>query len=142
MKMDNSKPDSNPYDIEVFTCHSVIIEWVLKDSHRDNYAYIDTVYDSLERYWSVVSGQFPGVKLIRAGDIYDRQKGFTLRGDDAQVVLAAGKDMAKLIFSHEFVEPIKAEQNDEKEHDPGRQAILGSQERLAPSGRNRRGQIR
>lgn len=89
----------------VLTSHSVIIEWVVKDSHRKNYTYIDAVYDSLESHWSAVSSQFPGVKLIQGGDIYDRQKSLTLRGDDAQGVLAAGKEMAKLIFSHEFVEP-------------------------------------
>lgn len=104
--MKKNKPDSNPHGIEVLTFHSVIIEWVLKDSHSDDYAYIDTVYHSLEGHWSAVSGQFPRVKIIQAGDIYDRQKSFTLRGDDAQVVLAAGKEMAKWIFSHEFVEPV------------------------------------
>jgi hypothetical protein len=104
--MDNSKSDSNAYEVVVLTSHSATIEWAMKASHRKNFTYIDTVYDSLESHWSAVSGQFPGVKLIQGGDIYDRQKSFTLRGDDAQLVLAAGKEMAKLLFSHEFVEPV------------------------------------
>jgi hypothetical protein len=104
--MEEGKLESNPYGIEVLSSHHVAIAWVLKDSHRKNYTYVDTVYDTLESHWSAVSCQFPGVKLIQAGDIYDRQKGFTLSGNDAQVVFAAGKDMANLLFSHEFVEPV------------------------------------
>lgn len=101
-----SKSESDEYGVVVLSSHSATIEWMMKDSHRDNYACTDKIYDALESHWSSVSSQFSKVKLIQAGDIYDRQKSFTLCGDDAQMVLAAGKEMAMLIFSHEFVVPV------------------------------------
>lgn len=106
--MAGSKSKTNKYGVEVVTYHFVTIEWVWKASHEDNYAYTEKVHDNIDSHWSNVAAQFPGVKRMSETPNMGLHywKRVTLRGDNSQMVFAAGQSVAKAIFAHRFVEPI------------------------------------
>jgi hypothetical protein len=105
--MAKAKKDANKYGVEVITYHEVTINWHWIGDQGKDCDYRDQVFDRTDNHWLVIKGEFPGVeKMWEQSSMGHRYyPRFRLRGDNPATVLAAGKEMAKKIFSHRYVEP-------------------------------------
>jgi hypothetical protein len=99
--------DGERYNLKVVTSHTLAIEWVFNHRYRNDQRFIDAFHNDLDAYWLSIRDDFPIVRnlddrflLGLAG--YGR---FKIAGDDPETVLAAGRQMARKIFSLGFVEP-------------------------------------
>jgi hypothetical protein len=106
--MSKKKSKAKKYGIEVLTYHQVSVNWLLSGGHKDNLDYKRKVHDKIDAHWYKIREKFPGVTRIwpqASMGMYFWQY-IELRGDNPETVMAAGKAMAKKIFSYRHVESV------------------------------------
>jgi hypothetical protein len=103
----DKKISSNKYGVEVVTYHETNIDWRWIGNKGAECDYRDQVFDRIDAHWVTIRGEFPGVdRIYYTGPMGNHYyPNLRLRGDNPEVVLAAGKEMAKKIFAHRYVEP-------------------------------------
>jgi hypothetical protein len=107
ISMAGKQSKTNKYGLEVVTFHELNIDWRWIGKNGDDCDYRDQVFDRIDAHWVTIRGDFPRVDRIwYTGPMGHRfHSNLRLRGDNPEVVLAAGQEMAKKIFAHKYVEP-------------------------------------